>query len=340
MDHSHSEDQLWGAVEILPQRLYYAPLKFFPPRDDNDDDDDNESDDEEIDDNEQQQQHQQYAASSSSNTKKKKTKTKKKSIHYFSIDNELIYWNFFLDFGPLNLGQLHRFSSILNDKLSNPEYKNDIICYYSSSKGTSRANAVFLICAWSMLYLGRTLEESYFGFMEDGEDQDNMGNINISSVSESGGSKNNNNTSLPPQKKKPSSSSFKRTASNASSSSSSSSSGESIHNNSSQQQRQQQPSPFANIHPLPPFHDASPIVCTYDLSVYDCLQGLDKARRLNFFKFDNTPPSPPPISVAPQYTKGPRPSSSRTSTLNVKAGNDFRFTFSNVKRRTVGFSNT
>ena len=163
MDHSHSEDQLWGAVEILPQRLYYAPLKFFPPRDDDDDDD--ESDDEEIDDNDDNEQQQQYAASSStSNTKqqskKKKTKTKKKkSIHYFSIDNELIYWNFFLDFGPLNLGQLHRFSSILNDKLSNPEYKNDIICYYSSAKGTARANAVFLICAWSMLYLGRTLEE-------------------------------------------------------------------------------------------------------------------------------------------------------------------------------------
>ncbi|EED86752.1 predicted protein, partial [Thalassiosira pseudonana CCMP1335] len=147
------------AVEIIPNRLYYAPLKFFPPE---------------------------Y------------------NIHYFSIDTTLIYWNFFLDFGPLNLGQLYRFSSLLNHKLSSPEYKDDIICYYSSGKGDARANASFLICAWSMLYLGRGLEESYFGFREE-------------------------------------------------------------------------------LHPLPPFHDASPIVCTYDLSVYDCLRGLDKARKFGFF---------------------------------------------------------
>ena len=83
MDHSHTEDQLWGAVEILPQRLYYAPLKFFPSVDDTNSD------------------------STTTAT------TKKKKIHYFSIDNELIYWNFFLDYGPLNLGQLHRFSSII-----------------------------------------------------------------------------------------------------------------------------------------------------------------------------------------------------------------------------------
>lgn len=25
--------------------------------------------------------------------------------HFFTIDDTLVYWNFFLDFGPLNLGQ-------------------------------------------------------------------------------------------------------------------------------------------------------------------------------------------------------------------------------------------
>ena len=39
------------------------------------------------------------------------------SKHFFSIDNELVYWNFYLDFGPLNLGQLYRFCMKLNDKL-------------------------------------------------------------------------------------------------------------------------------------------------------------------------------------------------------------------------------
>lgn len=37
--------------------------------------------------------------------------------HFFCIDDELVYWNFFLDFGPLNLGQTYRFCQILSHKL-------------------------------------------------------------------------------------------------------------------------------------------------------------------------------------------------------------------------------
>jgi len=263
MDHSHTEDQLWGAVEILPQRLYYAPLKFFPADD--------------------------------TTTSPTFDSTSKKKIHYFSIDNELIYWNFFLDYGPLNLGQLHRFSSILNSKLSNPEYKNDIICYYSSAKGEARSNATFLICAWSMLYLGRSLEDSYFGFREEfyvpSEGKGSSGK---------GGGQKNGNTSLPPQLRLRNK---QRSNSNDSISSDDTTDGD------------ENPSPFARVHPLPPFHDASPIVCTYDLTVYDCLQGLDKARQLNFFKFDNIAANQPPSTfvastsetdTSKPYSKPPR----------------------------------
>ena len=137
--YAHSNEQLWGAVEIIPNRLYYAPLKFFPPE---------------------------YNVDNNVNANSTTPPPSSKKIHYFSIDTTLIYWNFFLDFGPLNLGQLYRFSSLLNHKLSSPEYKDDIICYYSSGKGDARANGSFLICAWSMLYLGRGLEWSYFGFRE------------------------------------------------------------------------------------------------------------------------------------------------------------------------------
>ena len=35
-----------------------------------------------------------------------------KDKHFFCIDAELIYWNFFLDFGPLNLAQLYRFCQV------------------------------------------------------------------------------------------------------------------------------------------------------------------------------------------------------------------------------------
>lgn len=38
---------------------------------------------------------------------------------------------------------------------------------------------------------------------------------------------------------------------------------------------------------IPPFHDASPCECTYNLTILDCLRGLAKARMYNFFSFDN-----------------------------------------------------
>lgn len=84
----------------------------------------------------------------------------KKQIHFFCIDDELVYWNFFLDFGPLNLGQLTRFCKKLNDKLR----KFPAVCYYSCVDPQKRANAIFLIGAWQLLYLDRTPEQAYAGF--------------------------------------------------------------------------------------------------------------------------------------------------------------------------------
>ena len=86
--------------------------------------------------------------------------------HYFTIDHErgLQYWNFFLDFGPLNLGQLYRFCSMLNQKLSLSKYRDKIIVFYSSSHPHRRTNAAFLICAWSILCLNRTPEEAFQPF--------------------------------------------------------------------------------------------------------------------------------------------------------------------------------
>jgi cell division cycle 14 len=86
--------------------------------------------------------------------------TPKKQIHFFCIDNELVYWNFFLDFGPLNLGQLTRFCKKLNDKLR----KFPAVCFYSCTDNSKRANAIFLICIWQMLYLDRTPDRAYAGF--------------------------------------------------------------------------------------------------------------------------------------------------------------------------------
>jgi hypothetical protein len=159
------------------------------------------------------------------------------NAHFFSIDDDLVYWNFFLDFGPLNLGQLYRFcqllSSKLHDKVRHPPtagwhnlclsaepsgvaaaacacpqaYADKQIYYYSGTHSHKRTNAAFLISAYAMLYLGRSPEEAF--------------------------------------------------------------------------------RPFNSVYPpFPPFHDASPCVCTYNLTIIDCLRGLFRARACKFFDFD------------------------------------------------------
>lgn len=167
----------------------------------------------------------------------------KKQIHFFCIDNELVYWNFFLDFGPLNTGQLVRFSKKLNDKLR----KFPAVCFYSNTVPAKRANAIFLICAWQMLYLDRTPEQAYSGFITDHhneylQQQQNFSNIvnNKATIA--------TECSLPPIS-------------------------------------QSQGAP--TIDDLPPYHDASPCQCTYELTVFDCLKGLQKARMHNFFNLES-----------------------------------------------------
>eukprot|EP00591_Stephanopyxis_turris_P001191 CAMPEP_0195525056 /NCGR_PEP_ID=MMETSP0794_2-20130614/25248_1 /TAXON_ID=515487 /ORGANISM="Stephanopyxis turris, Strain CCMP 815" /LENGTH=511 /DNA_ID=CAMNT_0040655409 /DNA_START=58 /DNA_END=1593 /DNA_ORIENTATION=+ len=205
-----TEDSLRGAISIIPNRLYYNAFRNQP-------------------------------TSGTHNNK---------HIHYFSIDDELIYWNFFLDFGPLNLGQLYRFCAKLNAKLeaasrssslrinANSAFTsrdprdaaNKIICFYSHVDPQRRANAIFLICAWQILFMARTPEESLSTFRA-------------------------HEPSFP----------YK-----------------SYNGSTNQDGRQSGRSHI--LAPLPPFHDASPGRCSFDLTVMDVLQGLAKARSYSFFQ--------------------------------------------------------
>jgi cell division cycle 14 len=46
--------------------------------------------------------------------------------------------------------------------------------------------------------------------------------------------------------------------------------------------------PFRTVYPpFPPFHDASPCVCHYKLTIPDVISGVQKARECNFFDFDH-----------------------------------------------------
>jgi cell division cycle 14 len=168
-------------------------------------------------------------------------KQEKVPVKCFCIDDELVYWNFFLDFGPLNLGQLYRFTVQLNSMLvqqSQSEKNQPVILFYSSTQPAKRTNAIYLMCAWQVLEMKRTPEQAYYGFqwyMDHDEDEEIVRRKHCSMPP------------LPPLS----------------------------------------PIGRATVAPLPPFHDASPVACTYNLNIMHCLEGIVKAKQFKFFDWDS-----------------------------------------------------
>jgi len=198
-------------------------------------------------------------------------------IHYFSIDSELVYWNFFLDFGPLNLGQLYRFCEKLNSKLNDARFANRIICFYSDASFAKRANAMYLISAWQVLFLDRSPEEACAAFLPAmrGEEHDH----DVDTMDDSDGlhgyahaHAHDGTIHLVDDETRQNSSS--RT--NGLSPRSVTSSSTAVMDGSG-----------CTFAPIPPFHDASQCQNTYDLTILDCIQGLAKARHYNFFNFED-----------------------------------------------------
>ncbi|XP_019386567.1 PREDICTED: dual specificity protein phosphatase CDC14A isoform X2 [Crocodylus porosus] len=83
------------------------------------------------------------------------------NTHYFSTDEELVYENFYGDFGPLNLAMLYRYCCKLNKKLKSFSLSRKKIVHYTSFDQRRRANAAFLIGAYAVIYLKKTPEETY-----------------------------------------------------------------------------------------------------------------------------------------------------------------------------------
>lgn len=83
------------------------------------------------------------------------------NTHYFSIDDELVYENFYADFGPLNLAMLYRYCLKLNKKLKSLSLAKKKIVHYTTLDPQKRANAAFLIASYSIIYLKKTPEEAY-----------------------------------------------------------------------------------------------------------------------------------------------------------------------------------
>ncbi|XP_064607369.1 dual specificity protein phosphatase CDC14AB-like isoform X3 [Liolophura sinensis] len=128
--------------------------------------------------------------------------------HYFCIDDELVYENFYADFGPLNLAMLYRYCCKLNKKLKSFSLAKKRIVHYTSFDARKRANAAFLIASYAIIYLKKTPEEAY------------------------------------------------------------------------------RPLVAGCNPPFLPFRDASFGACCYNLTLLDCLHGLNKALANGFFNFD------------------------------------------------------
>lgn len=72
--------------------------------------------------------------------------------HYFSIDSELVYENYYNDFGPLNLGCVYKYCKILSEKLK--QYLNkQIIIHYTTVDPKKKANAAFVLGCYGILFL-------------------------------------------------------------------------------------------------------------------------------------------------------------------------------------------
>ncbi|XP_076279595.1 cell division cycle protein 14 isoform X5 [Lasioglossum baleicum] len=83
------------------------------------------------------------------------------NTHYFSIDDELVYENFYNDFGPLNLAMLYHYCQKVNKKLKAVTLKKKKIIHYTTMDPEKRLNAAFLIGSYAILYLKRTAEDAF-----------------------------------------------------------------------------------------------------------------------------------------------------------------------------------
>ncbi|KAI1239894.1 hypothetical protein IHE44_0011332 [Lamprotornis superbus] len=90
-----------------------------------------------------------------------KPKSGAANTHYFCIDDELVYENFYADFGPLNLAMVYRYCCKLNKKLKSFSLIRKKIIHYTGFDQKKQANAAFLIGSYAIIYLRESPEEVY-----------------------------------------------------------------------------------------------------------------------------------------------------------------------------------
>ncbi|GBP12164.1 Dual specificity protein phosphatase CDC14A [Eumeta japonica] len=88
-----------------------------------------------------------YFATLKNGYKPKSTRNSK----YFHIEDDIVYENFYLDFGPYHLCHLYQFCRKLNAELEKNQKKK--IVFYTSNNETLRLNAAYLIGCYQIIYL-------------------------------------------------------------------------------------------------------------------------------------------------------------------------------------------
>uniref|UniRef100_A0ABD2W5G6 protein-tyrosine-phosphatase n=1 Tax=Trichogramma kaykai TaxID=54128 RepID=A0ABD2W5G6_9HYME len=83
------------------------------------------------------------------------------NTNYFSIDDDLVYENFYADFGPLNLAMVYRYCQKLDRKLRSKMLLKKKIVHYTTTNPEKRVNAAFLMACYAIIYLKQTPDDIY-----------------------------------------------------------------------------------------------------------------------------------------------------------------------------------
>ena len=81
--------------------------------------------------------------------------------HYFTIDDDLRYENFYSDFGPLNLSHIYRYCQKVKQKLESKTLGKKKIVHYTSENQNNRVNAAFLAGCYQIIILNKKAEDVY-----------------------------------------------------------------------------------------------------------------------------------------------------------------------------------
>jgi len=84
-----------------------------------------------------------------------------KNAFFFNIDNDLTYFPFNKDFGPLNLAMVHRYSRELARLLKDKSYQDNRVFHYcTSDKPDKMVNGAFLMASFMVVILKCSAEQA------------------------------------------------------------------------------------------------------------------------------------------------------------------------------------